>query len=137
MEIEQTLLIIKPDGVERGLVGEVLVRVERKGYKIEKLKFFTLDRALAEKHYAEHKGKPFYDDLIEYITDGPSLAAVVSGENAISMLRRIMGPTDPQDATPGSIRGGFATSVTRNIVHGSDSVESARREIALFFPEEG
>lgn len=137
MEIEQTLLIIKPDGVERGLVGEVLVRVERKGYKIEKLKFFTLDRALAEKHYAEHVGKPFFDDLIDYITDGPSLVAVISGENAISMLRRIMGPTDPQDATPGSIRGGFATSVTRNIVHGSDSIESARREIALFFPEEG
>lgn len=134
MKVEKTLLIIKPDGVERGLVGEVLLRVERKGYKIEELKFFTLDRELAEKHYAEHKGEPFYDDLIEYITDGPSLVAVVSGENVIAMLRRIMGPTDPLDATPGSIRGGFATSVTRNIVHGSDSGESAEREIALFFP---
>jgi len=136
MKIERTLLIIKPDGVERGLIGEVLVRVERKGFKIEKIKYFQLDRELAGRHYVEHQGKPFYEELIDYITDGPSLVAVISGENAISMLRRIMGPTDPLDATPGSIRGGFATSVTRNIVHGSDSEASAEREIALFFPEE-
>jgi nucleoside-diphosphate kinase len=137
MKVEKTLLIIKPDGVERGLVGEVLSRIEHKGYKIEKLKFGVIDRDLAERHYAEHKGKPFYDDLIEYISESPSLVAIVSGENAIAMLRRIMGPTDPLDATPGSIRGGFATSVTRNIVHGSDSSESAEREIELFFPETG
>lgn len=136
MKIEKTLLIIKPDGVERHLVGEVLTRIERKGYRIEDLKFFTLDTELAEKHYEEHKGQLFYDDLIEYITEGPSLVAIISGENAISMLRRVMGPTDPLEATPGSIRGGFATSVTRNIVHGSDSEESARREIDLFFPED-
>lgn len=137
MKTEETLLIIKPDGVKRGLVGEVLSRMEQKGYKIKKMKFFVIDSDLAERHYAEHKGKPFYDDLIEYITEGPSLVAVISGENAIAMLRQTMGPTDPLDATPGSIRGGFATSVTRNLVHGSDSPESATREIALFFPEGG
>jgi len=126
---------VKPDGVARGLVGEVLVRVERKGYRIEKIKSEVIDRELAETHYAEHKGKPFYDDLIDYITGGLSVIAVIAGENTIESLRVVMGPTDPLEATPGSIRGAYATSVTHNLVHGSDSPESAEREIELFFPE--
>lgn len=135
MRFERTLLIVKPDGVSRGLVGEILVRVERKGYTVEKIQGMVISRELAERHYAEHKGKPFYDDLIEYITEGLSVIAVVGGENAIESVRVVMGPTDPLEATPGSIRGAYATSVTRNLVHGSDSTESAAREIALFFPE--
>lgn len=134
MRFERTLLIVKPDGVSRGLVGEILVRVERKGYTVEKIQGMVMSRELAERHYAEHKGKPFYDDLIEYITEGLSVIAVVGGENAIESVRVVMGPTDPLEATPGSIRGAYATSVTRNLVHGSDSTESAAREIALFFP---
>jgi nucleoside-diphosphate kinase len=130
---EKTLLIIKPDGVRRGLVGEILARVERKGYRLENMTEMTISRELASKHYAEHKGKPFYDDLIDYITGGPSVVAIVHGENTIENLRMIMGATDPLDATPGSIRGAYATSVTHNLVHGSDSPESAEREIGLFF----
>ncbi|MHB8895032.1 MAG: nucleoside-diphosphate kinase [Candidatus Geothermincolia bacterium] len=133
MGIEQTLLIIKPDGVARGLVGEILTRVERKGYKIEAIQGMVIEKALAEKHYGEHKGKPFYDDLIEYITSGLAVVAIITGENTIENLRVIMGATDPLDATPGSIRGAYATSVTHNLVHGSDSAESAAREIVLFF----
>lgn len=135
MNDERTLLIVKPDGVARGLVGEVLMRVERKGYRIEKIEGMTISRELAEKHYAEHKGKPFYDELISYITGGLSVVAVIVGESAIENLRVIMGATDPLDATPGSIRGAYATSVTHNLVHGSDSAGSAAREIALFFGE--
>ena len=135
MAMEQTLLIVKPDGVSRGLVGEVLARIERKGYRIEKIEGKVIDRDLAERHYAEHKGKPFFEELIEYITSGLSVIIVISGENAIENVRVIMGPTNPLDATPGSIRGAYATSVTRNLVHCSDSQESAAREIALFFPE--
>ena len=135
MRFERTLLIVKPDGVARGLVGEILVRVERKGYTIEKIQGMVISRELAERHYMEHRGKPFYDDLIEYISEGLSVVAVVGGENAIESVRVVMGPTDPLEATPGSIRGAYATSVTRNLVHGSDSAESAAREIELFFPE--
>lgn len=135
MAFERSLLIIKPDGVSRGLVGEILARIERKGFRIEKMKMLKMDVELAEKHYAEHKGKPFFKDLIEYITEGPVVVAVVGGENVIANLRKIMGPTDPLEATPGSIRGAYATSVTRNLVHGSDSPESALKEIALFFPD--
>jgi nucleoside-diphosphate kinase len=135
MTIERTLLIVKPDGVARGLVGEILQRVERKGYTIEKIHGMVIPRELAEKHYAEHQGKPFYDDLIGYITEGLSVIAVIKGQNAVESVRVVMGPTDPLEATPGSIRGAYATSVTRNLVHGSDSLESAAREIALFFPE--
>ena len=137
MGVESTLLIIKPDGVSRGLVGEILTRVERKGYKIDRIEGVTIDRALAEKHYGEHKGKDFYDDLIEYITSGMSVVAIIRGENAIENLRFLMGATNPLDATPGSIRGAYATSVTHNMVHGSDSADSAAREIELFFPESG
>jgi nucleoside-diphosphate kinase len=133
MGIEQTLLIVKPNGVARGLVGEILARVERKGYRIEQIKGMHISTELAERHYAEHVDKPFYDDLIEYITSGLSIVAIIDGENTIENLRVIMGATDPLDATPGSIRGSYATSVTHNLVHGSDSVESAEREIALFF----
>lgn len=136
MNIERTLLIIKPDGVARGLVGEVLARIERKGYRIEGIKSLTMDRKLAERHYAEHKGELFYENLINYITEGPIIVAIISGENSIENLRKIMGATDPLDATAGSIRGAYATSVTRNLVHGSDSPESAAREISLFFPDE-
>jgi nucleoside-diphosphate kinase len=135
MAFERTLLIVKPDGVARGLVGEVLVRVERKGYHIERIKGEVIKRELAERHYAEHKGKDFYDDLIDYVTSGLSVLAVIAGENTIESLRVVMGPTDPLEATPGSIRGAYATSVTHNLVHGSDSPESAEREIVLFFPE--
>jgi len=131
--IERTLLIIKPDGVARGLVGEILVRVERKGYRIERMEGKVIDRELAAQHYREHKGKSFYDELLDYITEGLAILAVIKGENAIENLRVIMGATDPLDATPGSIRGAYATSVTRNLVHGSDSAESAVREINLFF----
>lgn len=134
MKDEISLLIIKPDGVARGLVGEILVRVERKGFRIERMVMLTIDKELAETHYGEHRGKPFFEDLIEYITEGPIVVAVIRGENVIANLRQIMGPTDPLDATPGSIRGSYATSVTRNLVHGSDSPESAAREIELFFP---
>lgn len=137
MNIERTLLIIKPDGVARGLVGEVLVRIERKGYRIEQVKSLTMDKDTAETHYAEHRGEPFYENLIGYITEGPLVVAIVSGENSIENLRKIMGATDPLNATAGSIRGAYATSVTRNLVHGSDSSESAAREIALFFPDTG
>lgn len=137
MNIERTLLIIKPDGVARGLVGEVLVRIERKGYRIEQIKSLTMDKDTAETHYAEHRGEPFYENLIGYITEGPLVVAIVSGENSIENLRKIMGATDPLNATAGSIRGAYATSVTRNLVHGSDSPESAAREIALFFPDTG
>ena len=133
MQIERTLVIVKPDGVRRGLVGEILMRIERKGYRIEKCQGMQISEEIAARHYGEHKGKPFYDDLIEYITGGLSIVAVISGENAIENVRVIMGATDPLDATPGSIRGGYATSVTHNLVHGSDSAESAEREIALFF----
>jgi nucleoside-diphosphate kinase len=135
MATERTLLIIKPDGVARGLVGEILQRVERKGYTVEKIQGMVITREVAEKHYAEHEGKPFYDDLIEYITEGLSVVAVIRGQNAVESVRVVMGPTDPLEATPGSIRGAYATSVTRNLVHGSDSLESASREIALFFPD--
>ncbi len=135
MKVERTLVIVKPDGVERGLVGEILARIERKGYRIEKIKGMVIDRELAARHYAEHRGKPFYEELLSYITEGLSVIAVICGENAIESVRVIMGPTDPLDATPGSIRGAYATSVTRNLVHGSDSAESATREIELFFPD--
>jgi nucleoside-diphosphate kinase len=133
MRIEKTLLIVKPDGVRRGLVGEILARVERKGYRLEKMCEMTIDDELASRHYREHKGKPFYDDLIEYITSGPSVLALVTGENVIENVRMIMGATDPLEATPGSIRGAYATSTTHNLVHGSDSMDSAEREIAIFF----
>jgi nucleoside-diphosphate kinase len=133
MTIESTLLIVKPDGVRRGLVGEVLRRVEAKGLAIEELKRFTIPRDVAEEHYGEHREKPFFGELVEFITSGPVVVAKITGEDAIVCWRTLMGPTNPVDAAPGSIRGDFATQIGENIVHGSDSPESASRELKLFF----
>ncbi len=131
---ERTLVLVKPDGVRRGLVGEVLSRIERKGYTIVALEQRTLDRATAEAHYAEHSDKPFFGDLVDFITGGPLVAAVIEGPDAIEAWRRMMGVTNPIKSAPGSIRGDLANLMTENLVHGSDSAESAAREVALFFP---
>jgi nucleoside-diphosphate kinase len=135
MAEESTLLIVKPDGVRRLLIGEVLRRVEAKGLRIDRLRLFTIDRSLAEEHYDEHRQKPFFGELVDFITSGPVVVAKVSGEQAISVWRTLMGPTNPTDAPPGTIRGDLATVITENIVHGSDSPVSAERELKLFFPE--
>lgn len=133
---ERTLILIKPDGVQRGLVGEIISRIERKGLKLVALDLRLTDRETAEKHYEEHKGKPFYDGLVEFVTSSPLIAGVVEGERAIDAWRQLAGGTDPvAAATPGSIRGDFATTVGENVVHGSDSVLSAEREIGIWFPE--
>lgn len=132
--IERTLVLIKPDAVARGLVGEVLGRLERRGLRIVALDHRTLDKETAEAHYGEHVGKPFFESLITFITSGPLVAAVVEGPRAIETWRAMMGPTDPVKAGPGTIRGDFGLIVTENLVHGSDSTESAAREVALFFP---
>ena len=133
MAIESTLLIVKPDGVRRGLVGEVLRRVEAKGLAIDAMRLFTIDRALAEEHYGEHVDKPFFGELVDFITSGPVVVAKITGEDAITCWRTLMGPTNPVAAPPGSIRGDFATLISENTVHGSDSPESAARELQLFF----
>ncbi len=133
--MERTLVFIKPDGVRRGLVGEILRRFEQKGLRIVAMKMLTMDRDLAERHYAPHKGKPFFEELIRFITSGPIVAFVLEGPQAVSVVRTLMGPTDPLKAPPGTIRGDFGLHITENLIHGSDSEESARREIALFFPE--
>ncbi|RJO69849.1 nucleoside-diphosphate kinase [Nocardia panacis] len=133
---EQTLVLIKPDGVARGLVGEVLTRIERKGLKIKALELKNVSETLAGEHYAEHAERPFFGSLIEFITSGPVVAAVLEGPRAIAAFRQIAGGTDPvEKAVPGSIRGDFALETQYNLVHGSDSPESAKREIALWFPE--
>lgn len=134
---ERTLVLIKPDGVARGLVGEVLGRLERKGLALVAVEMRTLDRATAEKHYAEHAGQPYFEPLIEFITSGPLVAVVAEGPRAIEAWRAMMGATDPVKAAPGTIRGDHALIVRENLVHGSDSAESAAREIALFFPTLG
>ena len=131
---ERTLVLIKPDGVARNLVGEVISRIERKGLRIIALELRTLDRATAEAHYAEHAQKPFFADLVEFITSGPLVAAVVEGPDAIVAWRAMMGATNPVSAAPGTIRGDLATVMQENVTHGSDSAESAAREVALFFP---
>lgn len=131
---ERTLVLVKPDGVARGLVGEVLGRLERKGLTLLAVEMRTIDTATAERHYAEHAGKPFFGPLIEFITSGPLVAAVAEGPRAIETWRAMMGPTDPVKAPSGTVRGDFGLIVTENLVHGSDSAESAAREIALFFP---
>ncbi|HZA60192.1 MAG TPA: nucleoside-diphosphate kinase [Actinomycetota bacterium] len=133
MAIEETLVICKPDAVRRGLVGEVIARLERKGLTIEEMRLMRIDRDLAERHYAEHRDKAFYGELVGFITSGDVAVARVSGESAISVVRTLMGPTDPVEAPPGTIRGDFATVITENLVHGSDSPESAKRELDLFF----
>ena len=131
---QRTLVLIKPDGVERGLVGEVLSRIERKGFRIAALQLRTLERSIAEQHYGEHKDKPFFSDLVDFITGGPLVAAVIEGPEAIASWRTMMGATNPANAAPGTIRGDLATETQMNVTHGSDSPESAAREIALFFP---
>ena len=137
MSSQQTLILVKPDGVKRGLVGEVIARVERKGYKVSNLKMLTADRALLAKHYDEHEGKPFYEPLMEFMMSGPIVAMVAEGERVIEGFRKLAGTTDPTTAEPGTIRGDLArdmgTKVVQNIVHGSDSPESAEREIKIFF----
>ncbi len=134
MAVEQTLILVKPDGVARGLVGDVIARIERKGFTLRALELRTLDRATAEEHYAEHTERPFFGELVEFITSAPLVAMCVSGEDAIAGMRQIMGATNPIEASPGSIRGDVATVIGENIVHGSDSPESAKRELDLFFP---
>jgi nucleoside-diphosphate kinase len=132
---ERTLILVKPDAFERALTGEVLARFERKGLRIAAMKLMQLERDLAERHYAEHTEKPFFGELVEFITRGPLVALVLEGTGAVAAARQVIGATNPLEAAPGSIRGDFATEVTFNLVHGSDSDESASREIALFFPE--
>jgi nucleoside-diphosphate kinase len=137
VSIEKTLVLVKPDGVARALVGEVIARIEAKGYSISALRILQADRALLEKHYAEHQGKPFFEPLIEFMMSGPIVALVAEGNRAIEGFRSLAGATDPTVAAPGTIRGDLArdqgTKVVQNIVHGSDSPESAAREIAIFF----
>jgi nucleoside-diphosphate kinase len=131
--VERTLVIVKPDGVQRGLVGEILGRLERRGLKIVALDFRTIDAGVAARHYGEHEGKPFYAGLIEYITSGPSVLAVFEGPNAVAVTRSTMGATNPVNAAPGTIRGDLGLMTGRNLIHGSDVPESAEREVALFF----
>jgi len=131
--VESTLLIVKPDGVRRGLIGEVVRRVEARGLAIAELRMLTIDRALAEEHYAEHRDKPFFGELVKFITSGPVVVARLEGEGAIDVWRTMVGPTDPATAPPGTIRGDLGLIITENIVHGSDSPGSAERELKLFF----
>ena len=132
--MERTFIMVKPDGVQRGLVGEVIARFERKGMRLNGIRMLTIDEALARKHYAEHLEKPFYPELEEFILSGPVVAMDWSGEGVVAVARALMGATDPKKADPGTIRGDFGLAVTHNIVHGSDSPESAERELGLFFP---
>ncbi len=134
MATESTLLIVKPDGVRRGLIGEVLRLVEEAGLTIEALRMETIDRATAEEQYGEHRDKPFFEELVDFITGGPLVSLVVEGPNAVAAVRRMMGVTNPVEATPGSLRGDYALEIGQNLVHGSDSTESAEREIKIFFP---
>ena len=129
----KTFFMVKPDGVKRNIVGQVIDRVEQEGFKITQMKMMTINTELAEQHYGEHKDKPFFQDLVSFITSGPVVAMEVEGENAVSEVRRIMGATNPADADPGTIRADFATKLEENVVHGSDSEESAERELGLFF----
>jgi nucleoside-diphosphate kinase len=133
MAIENTFIMVKPDGVARGLVGEVIGRLERKGLTLERIRLLTIDEPLARIHYEEHVEKPFFPELLEFITSGPVVAMQWSGEGAVSVCRAMMGATDPKQAAPGTIRGDFGLMVTHNIVHGSDSPESASRELGIYF----
>ncbi|MBA2462166.1 MAG: nucleoside-diphosphate kinase [Actinobacteria bacterium] len=137
MAQERTLVLIKPDAVRRGLAGDILGRFERRGLQLRAARLLVVDRDLADQHYAEHREKPFFGELVEFITSAPTLALVLEGEGAIGTVRTSMGVTNPAEATPGSIRGDLALSMPDNLVHGSDSPESAAREIALWFPDAG
>ncbi len=133
--MEQTLVLVKPDGVKKKLCGEILARYERKGLDIKALKLMQVPEELAAQHYAEHKDKPFFRELIDFITSGPVLAMVLSGENAVAAVRKLNGATNPLEATPGTIRGDYGLLINENVVHASDAPETAQREIALWFPE--
>ncbi len=135
MAVERTLILAKPDAVVRGLSGEILARFERRGFKLLAARLVSADRELGETHYAEHSEKPFFGELVEFITSGPTLAFVLEGEGAIATARKTIGATNPADADPGSLRGEFALAMPNNLVHGSDSPDSAEREIALWFPD--
>jgi len=134
--LERTYVMIKPDGVQRNLVGEIITRFEKKGFKIVGLKMLQLDRSMAEKHYAEHIGKPFFEPLVSYITSGPVVAMVLEGKDVVAKVRAMNGATNPANAVPGTVRGDLAIEVGRNVIHGSDSVDSAAREIAIYFSDE-
>lgn len=133
--METTLLLVKPDGVRRGLIGEVITRIERKKLRLAGLRMMQVDEELARKHYEEHLEKPFFPELLSFITSGPIVAMAVTGEDSISVVRGLMGATDPKKAAPGTVRGDLGLEVTENIVHGSDGPGSAKRELGLFFPE--
>ncbi|HEX7002481.1 MAG TPA: nucleoside-diphosphate kinase [Trueperaceae bacterium] len=133
MAVEQTFAMVKPDGVRRGLSGTVIARLEAKGFEIKGLKLMRISRELAQRHYGEHEGKPFFEGLVSFITSGPVVAMVVEGENAIAEWRKMMGATNPKDASPGTIRGDLATTIDENVVHGSDAPATAEREIGIFF----
>jgi nucleoside-diphosphate kinase len=133
--VDRTLILVKPDAFARGLTGEIIARFERKGLKIVALKHMTVTEDLAKQHYAEHEGKPFFGELVEFITSGPIVALVLDGDRAITAARQVIGATNPLEASPGSIRGDFAIAVGQNMVHGSDSPESGQREAQLFFPD--
>ncbi len=135
--MDRTLILVKPDAFARNLTGEIIARFERKGLRIAALKHMTVGRELAEQHYAEHEGKPFYGELVDFITSGPLVAMVLEGDEVVTAARQVIGATNPLEATTGSIRGDFAVAVAQNMVHGSDSAESATREAGLFFPELG
>ena len=136
MAIEQSLILIKPDAVDRRLAGEILGRIEARGFEILEAKLVTAPRDLGEEHYAEHREKPFFGELVEFITSGPTLALVLEGESAIPVVRTTMGSTNPADSAPGTIRGDLALAMPDNLVHGSDAPESAQREIELWFPDD-
>ncbi|KPN95321.1 nucleoside-diphosphate kinase [Lysinibacillus sp. ZYM-1] len=136
MAIEQTFLMVKPDGVERQVVGDIVDRFERRGFVMKGAKLMVIPKELAEKHYAEHAERPFFGELVDFITSGPVFAMVWEGENVIKLARTMMGATKPEESNPGTIRGDYATTVSHNIIHGSDSLASAEREIALFFGED-
>ena len=134
--MSRTLILVKPDAVERGITGEIITRFERKGLRLAALKLMTLDESTALRHYAEHEGKPFFDALVTFITSGPLVAMIIEGPNAVDAARQVIGSTNGVNAAPGSIRGDFALETKRNLVHGSDSTESAEREIAIYFGDE-
>lgn len=133
MAVEHTYVMVKPDGVARGLVGEVVARFERKGLALEQMRMLTISEEMAERHYAEHTDKPFFGELVAFITSGPVVAMEWSGEGAVAVARTLMGVTNPAEAAPGTIRGDFGLEITHNVVHGSDSVASAERELGIFF----
>ena len=135
MAVERTLILAKPDAVRRSLAGEIVARFERRGFLLRAARLLVVDRELAQEHYAEHEAKPFFGELVDFITSAPTLASVLEGEGAIATARKTIGATNPADAEPGSLRGDFALAMPNNLVHGSDSPESAEREIALWFPD--